>query len=71
LAGSNALRLSAAALVALVLLVVALGWIETRRHREGALLGNLGISPLVLSVFLGAPAVLGELLLGTGAALLP
>jgi hypothetical protein len=70
LAGSNALRLSTAALVEVVLLIVALGWIETRRRRESALLGNLGVSPVVLSVFFGAPALLGELLLRTGAALL-
>jgi hypothetical protein len=71
LAGSNALKLSPATLVELVLLVVALGWIETRRRRESALLGNLGVRPLVLSVFFGAPALLGELLLRTGAGLLP
>jgi hypothetical protein len=71
LAGSNALKLSTAALIELVVLVVALGWIETRRHREGVFLGNLGVQPLVLSVFFGAPALLGELLLRSGAGILP
>lgn len=61
LAGGNALRLSTAALIEVVLLIVALGWIETRRHRERSLLGNLGVSPLALSAFFAGPALLGEI----------
>lgn len=68
LAGGNALKLSTVALVELVLLIVALGWIETRRHREISLLGNLGVSPLVLSAFFAGPALLGEIVVLIGAA---
>jgi hypothetical protein len=70
LAGSDALKLSTAALVAVVMLIVALGWIETSRRREGALLANLGVSPVLLSVFFAGPALLGEFVLRFGAALL-
>jgi hypothetical protein len=57
-------------LVEVVLLIVALGWIETWRHRERALLGNLGISPFVLSAFFAGPALVGEFVFRVGAALL-
>jgi hypothetical protein len=70
LAGSSALRLSPAAFIEVVLLIVALGWIETRRRHESVFLANLGVSPLVLSTLFGVPALLGELLVHTGAALL-
>lgn len=69
LADADALKLSKPSLVAIVLLILALGWIETRRRRESVLLGNLGVSPLVLSIFFAAPAILGELALRVGAAL--
>lgn len=68
LAEGDALKLSTTALVEVVLLIVALGWIETRRRREGALLANLGVSPLVLSAFFAGPALLGEFVLRFGAA---
>ncbi|MFL5569431.1 MAG: hypothetical protein ACJ772_02505 [Gemmatimonadaceae bacterium] len=70
LTGADALSLSTTALVEVVLLIVALGWIETRRHRESALLANLGVSPIVLSVFFAGPALLGEFVLRFAAALL-
>jgi hypothetical protein len=70
LAGGDALKLSTTALVEVVLLIVALGWIETRRRREGALLANLGVSPFLLSVFFAGPALLGEFVLRFAAALL-
>ena len=68
--GANALKLSIASLVEVVLLIIALEWIETNRHREHTLPGNLGVSPLLLSVFFAAPALLGELVLRVGAAVL-
>lgn len=68
LAGGNALRLSTAAVVEVILLIVALGWIETRRRRESALLGNLGVPPLALSAIFAAPALLGEIVVRIGAA---
>jgi len=67
IAGADAWNLSASALTVVVLLIVALGWFETFRHRERALLGNLGVSPLLLSAFFAVPALLGETLLGIGA----
>jgi len=70
LAGGDALTLSTTALVEVVLLIVALGWIETRRRRESALLANLGVSPILLSVFFAGPALLGEFVLRFAAALL-
>lgn len=70
LAGGDALKLSTTTLVAVVLLIVALGWIETRRRREGALLANLGVSPFALSVLFAAPALLGEFVIRLGAAVL-
>lgn len=70
IAGADARKLSTTALADVVLLVVALGWLETLRHRERALLGNLGVSPLLLSAFFAVPALLGEALLRIGAAVL-
>lgn len=70
LAGAEALELNTAATVEVVLLIVALGWIETFRHRERALLGNLAVSPLLLSTFFAGPALLGELALRIGAEIL-
>ncbi len=70
LAGGDAVNLSTPAFVGVVLLIVALGWIETRRLREGVLLANLGVSPLVLSVFYAGPALLGDLVFRFGAGLL-
>lgn len=69
LAGSDALKLSTAALVEVILLIVALGWLETRRRRERVLLANLGVSPLLLSLFFAGPALFGEFVLRFGLAL--
>jgi hypothetical protein len=67
LAGSDALHLSPVAFIEVVLLIVALGWIDMRRRRESVFLANLGVSPLVLSALFGVPALLGEMLVRTGA----
>ena len=69
LADGDPLRLSTTALVAVLVLVVALGWIETRRRREGVLLANLGVSPYLLSGLFAVPGVLGEIVLRFGAGL--
>lgn len=63
LAGSEALRLSTIALVEVVLLIVALGSIETRRRGESVFLANLGVSPIVLTCFFAGPALVGEFVL--------
>ncbi|MEO5590338.1 MAG: hypothetical protein ABIS03_12185 [Gemmatimonadaceae bacterium] len=68
LAGGDAVELSTAAALEVVVLIVALGWIETFRHRERTLLGNLGVSPLVTSLFFAGPAILGELFTRIGGA---
>lgn len=70
LAGSDALRLSTIALVEVVLLIVALGWIETRRRGESVLLANLGVSPILFTFFFAGPALLGESMVRFGATLL-
>lgn len=64
------IELSISASVGVVLLIVALGWIETRRRRESALLANLGVSPLLLSACFAGPALSAEFLLRFGARLL-
>jgi hypothetical protein len=69
-AGLNPFGLSAGAVVGVIGLTVAMGYLETRFHREFVLLGNLGVSPLQLGVCFGAPALLGELMLGAVAAVI-
>jgi hypothetical protein len=71
LAGSAAIKLSAIVFAEVIFLIVALGWIETRRRRELTLLGNLGVSPLLLTILYGVPALSGELALRIGASVLP
>jgi hypothetical protein len=70
LTGADGLNLAASAQGEVVILVVALGWIETLRRRERALLGNLSVSPALLSAFFVVPALLAEGLLRTAAAIL-
>jgi hypothetical protein len=42
---------------------VALGFVDTIRRREMALIGNLAIHPAALIGALAMPAILGELIL--------
>jgi hypothetical protein len=71
LAGTNPVRLSAAVAVAIVLLTVVVSLLDTHRRRERALLGNLGIRPLLLGALFAGPALIGEVALRlAGAALL-
>lgn len=63
LVGSNPLHLSLAVHLNFVLLSVALCFLDTRIHRERALLGNLAVSSPVLTAFFAGPAVAGELTL--------
>jgi len=69
LVGADGLNLSASAQVEVVVLVVALGWIETLRRRERALLGNLGVSP-VLRMLVGRNGVGKSTLLKIAAGLI-
>lgn len=63
LAESNPLALSGAAILGIVALSTLLGFLETWLRHESVLLGNLGISPLVLGVFFFVPALFGEAVL--------
>ena len=70
IAGADVRKLSTTASVEVVLLIVVVGWLETFRHRERALLGNLCVSPLLLSTFFAVPALLGEAILRIGTSVL-
>ena len=70
LAGTNPVQLSAAVVVAIILLSVVLGFLETHRRREGAFLANLGVRPLVLGALFAGPAMIGEVALRLGGAAL-
>jgi hypothetical protein len=63
LAGGNALRLSPGEILNVVLLSVAVCFIDTWRNHERALLSNLAVTQLALVGLYALPAVLGELLL--------
>lgn len=47
----------------MVVLSIAVGFVEIGLCREWALLGNLDVSPLALGCIFAAPAVVGEALL--------
>lgn len=70
LAGTNPVQLSAAVVVAIILLSVVLGFLETHRRRERAFLANLGVRPLVLGALFAGPAMIGEVALRLGGAAL-
>lgn len=69
-ANADPFRLSAVEFVGVITLSAALGFLETRRHRERALLGNLGVSPLVLGAMFTGPALAGEIAFCLGVAAL-
>lgn len=54
----------------IVLVATGLGYAQTARLREFALLGNLGVSRAELAAFFALPALAGELLIATTYALL-
>jgi len=62
-AGSDPLRFTIGASVVVVALSIAVGFVEIGLRRESALLGNLGVSPLVLGCIFAAPAAVGEAIL--------
>ncbi|MGQ0539640.1 MAG: hypothetical protein ACT4R6_11870 [Gemmatimonadaceae bacterium] len=62
-AETHPLRLSAGAIIQLILLSVTVCFVDTWRHRERALLGNLAVSPLVLAGLFSVPSILGETVL--------
>jgi hypothetical protein len=60
-AGVDPLRLSVAAILEVVLVVVAIGFLDIRRHHESALLDNLAVSPRTLVALFAGPALAGEI----------
>lgn len=63
LAGASPLGLGLTGVVGVILLNVALGFVETNRRRERALLGNLGVRTSMLMMLFAVPAIVGELAL--------
>lgn len=61
LAASNFARVSAGAIVPIVCLTVVVGFIDTRRRHERALLGNLGIGAVTLAVLFALPPLVAEI----------
>ncbi len=66
LGGTDLLNLSIQITVVLVLVVLSLGWIEIRSHRELSLIGNLANKPAIISVLVVVPAVAGEIAIHIG-----
>ena len=59
-AGSDPLRFSVGASINVFLLSIAVGFVEIGVRREWALLGNLGMSPLLIGCIFAVPAAIGE-----------
>jgi hypothetical protein len=57
----NPFDMSAGSSIEIVLVSVALCFLDTRRRREDVLLGNLGVTRPVLGVLFAIPAILGEI----------
>lgn len=68
---TDARRLSATSTIVLLAITVAVAFIDARRHRETVFVANLGIHPAVFALMLGAPAVVGEILIRSSTALIP
>lgn len=69
-AGANPFRLSFSATCGLLALTIAIAFVDARRHHELVFVGNLGIHPATLALFIVAPAIIGEGLIRTTMALL-
>lgn len=69
-AGADPLRFSAGASIFVVLLSLAAGFVEIGLRREWDLLGNLGVSPVVLGSIAAGAAAAGEIVLAFLAAAL-
>ena len=61
--GLPAFPLTTSGAFEMVAVSVALGFTDTLRRREMALIGNLAIHPVAFTSALATPAILGELLL--------
>ena len=65
------LRLTASQTLVLLGAIIAIAFVDMRRHRETILIGNLGLHPVMVALLFGAPALVGEILIRGGASLLP
>jgi hypothetical protein len=63
LSGADPFRLSAATISSVIFLSVIVCFIDTWRHHERALLGNLAVSMPALAALYVLPAVVGEAVL--------
>lgn len=70
LAGTDPLRLPIATTFGVLLLCVAIGYVEVHLNHERDLLGNMGIKRRTLAAFFLLPALLGELLLRAAASII-
>jgi hypothetical protein len=70
LAGTNPLRLPIATTVGVLLICVAVGYVELHINHERDLFGNLGIKRRSLALFFLGPALGGELLIRVAASFL-
>jgi hypothetical protein len=69
LAGINPVDLSVAAVVEIIALSVAVSFFDVHRRHERAFLANLGVHPLSLTVFFAVPALLAEVAVRIGGAM--
>jgi hypothetical protein len=69
LGGGSGLTIPFIMIVVFLAMIILLGWIDIGRQRERILLGNLGVHPIVVTGLIAFPAVVGEILLYSGAAL--
>jgi hypothetical protein len=58
--GLTPLRVSTATSLEIAALAIGVGFLETMRRRERALIGNLAVHPAVLLICFGTPALAGE-----------
>jgi hypothetical protein len=63
-AGDGAARLTPLATLVLILLIGALGVLESRRLNEHRFFANLGVSPVAVGLLILLPALLGEIAIG-------
>lgn len=65
----NPIRLTFGAIILVIAVVIGLGAADVHRRHERAFLENLGLSRASLVAFFGMPALLGEIVIATAAAM--
>lgn len=71
LSGFHPFRLSFLAMGMVVVISALVCLVETYRHKERALLGNLGVGAFALVLMFVAPAILGETSIAVGRLVFP